>query len=197
MSAQKKRRWSPVRATAPVAALLVLVALAANGVAGCSSTADEVKEYLEVAGGVLDGIEASLAELDGLWQVPLAARGEIKENVLQFRTVIDKGKAEVDGTDAPQPCGELSGLLRQCLERGRELVNMYSHFADYIDDIAPVAQKMDELMSKMRLPKYSPILNEPKSKEYWLSQPGSPKPERPDEEPMTVPYDELIKQWKQ
>jgi glycerol transport system substrate-binding protein len=60
-----------------------------------------------------------------------------------------------------------------------------------------LAYKMDELMSKMRLPKYSPILNEPKSKEYWLSQPGSPKPERPDEEPMTVPYDELIKQWKQ
>jgi hypothetical protein len=29
-----------------------------------------------------------------------------------------------------------------------------------------------------------------------LSQPGSPKAERPEEDPVTVPYDELIKQWE-
>jgi len=60
-----------------------------------------------------------------------------------------------------------------------------------------LAEKMDELMGKMRLPKYSPQLNEKKPAEYWLSQPGSPKAERPAEEPKTVPYDELIKQWQQ
>ena len=60
-----------------------------------------------------------------------------------------------------------------------------------------LAEKMDELMGKMRLPKYSPQLNEKKPAEYWLSQPGSPKAERPAEEPKTVPYDELLKQWQQ
>ena len=43
-----------------------------------------------------------------------------------------------------------------------------------------------------------PKLNEPQDAEYWLSQPGSPKPklENEDEEPMTVSYDELIASWK-
>ncbi len=59
-----------------------------------------------------------------------------------------------------------------------------------------IAYAMDDLMGKLRLKKYSPELNEKKSREYWLEQPGSPKPERPDEEPQTMPYDEMLKQWK-
>jgi len=59
-----------------------------------------------------------------------------------------------------------------------------------------IANAMDDLMGKMKLPKYSPVLNEKKSKEYWLSQPGSPKPERPDGKPQTMTYEELIKRWK-
>ena len=43
-----------------------------------------------------------------------------------------------------------------------------------------------------------PKLNEPKDAEFWLNEPGSPKPklENEDEEPMTVSYDELIASWK-
>jgi glycerol transport system substrate-binding protein len=37
--------------------------------------------------------------------------------------------------------------------------------------------------------------NVPGFPQYWLDQPGSPKPERPDEEPMTKPYDELLQEW--
>jgi glycerol transport system substrate-binding protein len=42
-----------------------------------------------------------------------------------------------------------------------------------------------------------PKMNEERDPEYWLSQPGSPKPklENEDEEPMTVSYDELIQSW--
>jgi glycerol transport system substrate-binding protein len=58
-----------------------------------------------------------------------------------------------------------------------------------------LAAAMDDIMGKLRLKKYSPVLNEENPAEYWLSQPGSPKPERPDQEPKTMPYDELIKQW--
>jgi glycerol transport system substrate-binding protein len=60
-----------------------------------------------------------------------------------------------------------------------------------------LANKMDDLMGKLRLAKYSPKLNPEKSREYWLSQPGAPKAERPDEEPKTMPYDELLKSWRQ
>jgi glycerol transport system substrate-binding protein len=43
-----------------------------------------------------------------------------------------------------------------------------------------------------------PKLNEPQDAEFWLNEPGSPKPklENEDEEPMTVSYDELIASWK-
>ena len=43
-----------------------------------------------------------------------------------------------------------------------------------------------------------PKMNEPESAEYWLEQPGAPKPklENEDEEPKTVSYDELIASWK-
>jgi len=60
-----------------------------------------------------------------------------------------------------------------------------------------IGKAMDDAMGKMRMAKFSPKLNEPRDPEYWLAQPGSPKPERPEEKPQTVDYDELIKQWNQ
>jgi len=60
-----------------------------------------------------------------------------------------------------------------------------------------IAKSMDDLMGKMRLKKFSPKLNEPRTREYWLEQPGSPKPDRPEEEPKTMPYEELIKNWQE
>ena len=59
-----------------------------------------------------------------------------------------------------------------------------------------LAEAMDRIMGRLELAKYSPQLNEPRDPEYWLNQPGSPKPERPEEEPVTVPYDDLIAEWR-
>ncbi len=44
-----------------------------------------------------------------------------------------------------------------------------------------------------------PVMNEEQDPEYWLSQPGAPKPEleNEDEEPQTIAYEELIKSWQQ
>ncbi len=58
-----------------------------------------------------------------------------------------------------------------------------------------IARSMDESMGKMSMTKYSPHLNESRDREYWLAQPGAPKPERPRPQPQTIAYDELIKQW--
>lgn len=43
-----------------------------------------------------------------------------------------------------------------------------------------------------------PKLNEARTAEYWLSQPGSPKPKLADEDPapITIEYDKLIETWK-
>jgi glycerol transport system substrate-binding protein len=59
-----------------------------------------------------------------------------------------------------------------------------------------LAAEMDDLMATMNLRRYSPRLNTPVDDEYWLSQPGSPKPERPDAAPETIAYEELIAAWE-
>ena len=43
-----------------------------------------------------------------------------------------------------------------------------------------------------------PQLNEPQSREYWLNQPGAPKPKLANEKPqgITVDYDELVNSWQ-
>lgn len=44
-----------------------------------------------------------------------------------------------------------------------------------------------------------PKLNDPQDPNYWLSQPGSPKPKLDNEKPtpVTVAYEDLIKRWQQ
>lgn len=59
-----------------------------------------------------------------------------------------------------------------------------------------LADEQDELMGKLKLKAFSPVLNPKKPREYWYAQPGAPKAEIPErEKPVTVQYDELIKQW--
>jgi glycerol transport system substrate-binding protein len=59
-----------------------------------------------------------------------------------------------------------------------------------------IAYEQDRLMSKMKLAKYSPILNEPRTREFWLNSEGSPKAERERDIPATMPYEDLIKRWE-
>jgi len=61
-----------------------------------------------------------------------------------------------------------------------------------------LAQQMDEVMIRLEraeLPVCGPRMNEPQDPQFWLDQPGSPKPERGPEDPATVPYAELLQQW--
>lgn len=60
-----------------------------------------------------------------------------------------------------------------------------------------LANEQDKLMASLKMKAYSPKLNEEKSREYWFAQPGAPKAEMREEKPKTVPYEELLKQWKQ
>jgi glycerol transport system substrate-binding protein len=62
-----------------------------------------------------------------------------------------------------------------------------------MDDLASI---QNSLMRRLRMQQYSPKLNTERSREYWLNQPGAPKAERPPEDPVTVPYDELIQEWE-
>lgn len=59
-----------------------------------------------------------------------------------------------------------------------------------------IALQMDTAMSQMDMALFSPTLNEPQPAEYWLTQHGSPKPERPPQTPATIPYSDLITRWE-
>ncbi|SLN74448.1 hypothetical protein ROJ8625_04061 [Roseivivax jejudonensis] len=62
---------------------------------------------------------------------------------------------------------------------------------------------MEDVMSRLERAgvqgDLGPVLNEEREAEYWLEQPGAPKPalENEDEEPQTVSYDELIQSWQE
>ncbi len=59
-----------------------------------------------------------------------------------------------------------------------------------------IARAQDQILSKMRLTKFSPKLNPEANPNYWLNQPGSPKKPRSKPKPLTISYDNLVKQWK-
>lgn len=60
-----------------------------------------------------------------------------------------------------------------------------------------LAEQGDMLLGRMYLPLHSPKLNPIKDKQYWYDQPGSPWPEKKeDDKPRTMDYDEMLKLWK-
>ena len=66
-----------------------------------------------------------------------------------------------------------------------------------------LAEAQDRVMERLEranvMPKCGPKLNEPRDPQYWLDQPGAPKPKLDNEKPQgkTVGYDELLKTWEE
>ncbi len=66
-----------------------------------------------------------------------------------------------------------------------------------------LASEQDRVLERLQrhgvLGECGPELNEEREASWWLEQPGSPKPKLENEKPQgeTVPYDELIKAWKE
>ena len=66
-----------------------------------------------------------------------------------------------------------------------------------------LAQAQDRVMERLERASVQdtcgPKLNEPRDPQYWLDQPGAPKPKLDNEKPQgkTVRYEELLKTWEQ
>ncbi len=64
-----------------------------------------------------------------------------------------------------------------------------------------LAGAIDNTMSRLAranvFEQYAPILNEERDAQYWLDQPGAPKPRLENEKPQgrTQPYDEMMAEW--
>lgn len=67
-----------------------------------------------------------------------------------------------------------------------------------MDDLAEYLDSNMEKLSKKDGLRCAPKLNEPKDPQYWLSQPGSPKPKLANEKPQgkTVDFDTALKQYE-
>lgn len=65
-----------------------------------------------------------------------------------------------------------------------------------------LADAQDRVMERLEranvMPNCGPKLNEPRDPQYWLDQPGAPKPKLANEKVQgeTVPYKELLKTWE-
>lgn len=66
-----------------------------------------------------------------------------------------------------------------------------------------LAEAQDRIMERLERANVQdtcgPKLNEPRDAQYWLDQPGAPKPKLDNEKPQgkTVPYDEMVKSWEE
>jgi glycerol transport system substrate-binding protein len=66
-----------------------------------------------------------------------------------------------------------------------------------------LAGAQDELLARLQqaglMKRCAPLVAEPRDPQYWLDQPGAPKPKLADEEGqgVTMDYDEMLKAWSQ
>ncbi|MFT6276212.1 MAG: glycerol transport system substrate-binding protein [Halioglobus sp.] len=68
-----------------------------------------------------------------------------------------------------------------------------------LDALCGAQEKLLKRLQRAGVQKaYGPKLNERKDAQYWLAQPGAPKPKLDNEKPtpITVSYDELLKSWQ-
>jgi glycerol transport system substrate-binding protein len=68
-----------------------------------------------------------------------------------------------------------------------------------MDELGDQMDKVLQRLERIGMKECTPKLNPKKTKEYWLSQPGSPKPKLANEKPQgqTIDYDELIERWRE
>jgi len=114
---------------------------------GCGSVQGDVQSYLQMARPILDNITGHLSELRNYLAQPLAGQEGIKDSLANFRKALAEGQEKLDETNEPEPCGELTRLLRISLGQGRETADMITPFADNLGDMAPLAKQASDIVS--------------------------------------------------
>ena len=71
---------------------------------------------------------------------------------------------------------------------------------DALDGLAEAQDRVMERLERASVqPTCGPKLNEPRDPQYWLDQPGAPKPKLANEKPQgkTIAYKDLLKTWEE
>ncbi|CAO1663516.1 ABC transporter substrate-binding protein [Salinicola sp. NYA28a] len=100
------------------------------------------------------------------------------------------------GTNVPD-YPKLAQLWWQFISRA---VSGETSAQEALDGLADAQDRIMERLERANVqPQCGPKLNEPRDAQYWLDQPGAPKPKLDNEKPQgkTVPYDEMVKSWQE
>ncbi len=143
-------RCSTLAACVAFLIFLMICGALASLLAGCGGN-QAVVDYITRTNQVLDDINAKAGELKKLWTVPFADQAGLQEALANYRKALAKGQEMVDSTDPPGPCAKLDELLRQTVDRGLELANVTSPFADYTESVAPVVARMSEVVKSLAI----------------------------------------------
>jgi len=121
----------------------------------------------------------------------------LTENIDQFGGIVEfyRSPVEPQWTDSGPNVPDYPRLSQLWWQNIASAITGEATVAEALDNLA---EQQDAVMGRLEragLPVCSPQLNEEREASYWLEQPGSPKPEREAEEPVTVPYEELLQEW--
>ncbi len=121
----------------------------------------------------------------------------LTENSAQFGGLIEfyRSPVEPQWTDSGPNVPDYPKLSQLWWENIASAITGEATAQEALDNLA---EQQDAIMARLEragLPVCGPVLNEEMDPEFWLSQPGSPKAERPAEDPITVPYEELLAEW--
>lgn len=129
-----------------VAGVLVAVCAVCVPVAGCGSENADVQNCTREANEILSGVTEGLAAVRESLSLPLAGSGGMKDALASYRKVLSENQDRLDRMHAPEPCIELTRMLRVVIDKGRDVANVSTQFADYFGQAAPVAKQAAELV---------------------------------------------------
>jgi hypothetical protein len=132
-----------------VCAALVVASLPAGAlVSGCGGDT-ATRAYLVQANLILSDINNKAGELKKLWAMPLADQGNLSKALADYRKALGNAQAKLDSSHPTAKSIKLDNQLRTAVDKGRELADLYSPFADYYDRAAPLANQVTEVISTL------------------------------------------------
>lgn len=140
----RAKNWPRIVVSAAVAAV-VLVSFASS----CNSMSNEVDKYIKQIRPILDSVTAKLNDLRKYFNLPLADQGGMKKSLTALRKVVKEGQDKLDALDPPEPCRELDRLMGDCIFRARDTADLSTQFADYLGDMAPLAEQVNDLIANI------------------------------------------------
>lgn len=130
-----------------IAGALLVVSSECLLLAGCSSETGQVQKCDQEANEVLASLTTGLAAVRKPLALPLAETGALKKALTEYRKTISENQDLLDKMHAPEPCRELLGRLGNVIDQGRDAADVSTQFADYLGQVAPLAEQAAELVA--------------------------------------------------